>query len=53
MSKVADLLIEIQRLTDALARDATWAAVDQHQNTVTSAAELFALLPAIPERPTP
>jgi hypothetical protein len=34
-------------------RDATWAAVDQHQNTVTSAAELFALLPAIPVRPTP
>lgn len=32
-------------------RDATWAAVDQHQNTVASAAELFALLPPEPSRP--
>jgi hypothetical protein len=34
-------------------RDATWAAVDHHQADVTSAAELLALLPAIPVRPTP
>lgn len=33
-------------------RDATWAAVDQHQNTVATVDELFALLPEIPERPT-
>ena len=32
-------------------RDATWAAVDQHQNDVASAEELFALLPPIPHRP--
>lgn len=34
-------------------RDETWAAVDQNQNAVTSAEALFALLPPIPERPTP
>jgi hypothetical protein len=31
-------------------RDATWAAVDQHQNVVQSVDELFALLPPCPPR---
>jgi hypothetical protein len=33
-------------------RDATWAAVDQHQSTVASTAELLALLPPIPRPPS-
>jgi hypothetical protein len=32
--------------------DATWWAVDQNQNTVSSAEELFALLPPLPARPS-
>jgi hypothetical protein len=49
-SKVARFAAEGQAGVDW--RDATWAAVDQHQADVTSADELFALLPAMPERPT-
>jgi hypothetical protein len=49
-SKKARFRAEAQAIMDW--RDDTWAAVDANQNTVTSAEELLALLPAPPARPT-
>jgi hypothetical protein len=48
-SKVARFAAEGQVGVDW--RDQTWAAVEHHQNTVTSLAELLELLPAVPTRP--